>query len=97
MKLIIDWSISGSPPTRSPEEQRFLDEDGFAGWRIDPKKNRDGMTVPQRLTVPICQALSRDPGGFTVKKSYSKPVLTKKGKLSQVTAVTNGAGSGPTT
>ena len=59
------------------------------------KKNRDGMTVPQRLTVSICQALSRDPGGFTMKKTYLKPVLIKKGRLSQVTAVTNGAGSGP--
>ena len=32
-----------------------------------------------------------------MKKTYSKPVLVKKGKLSLVTAVTNGAGSGPTT
>ena len=30
-----------------------------------------------------------------MKKTYLKPVLIKKGKLSQVTAVTNGAGSGP--
>jgi hypothetical protein len=83
------------PSRRSPEEQRFHDEGGFAGWRMDPKKNRDGMTVPQRLTVSICQALSCDPGGFTMKKTYLKPVLIKRGKLSQVTAVTNGAGSGP--
>jgi len=30
-----------------------------------------------------------------MKKTYLKPVLIKKGRLSQVTAVTNGAGSGP--
>ncbi|ESW64865.1 putative RiPP precursor [Mesorhizobium sp. M0761] len=30
-----------------------------------------------------------------MKKTYSKPVLVKKGKLSQVTALANGAGSGP--
>ncbi|MGX5850262.1 hypothetical protein ACWGTO_24580 [Mesorhizobium sp. PL10] len=59
------------------------------------KKSRDGMTVPQRLTVSICQALSHDPGGITVKKTYLKPVLVRKGKLSQVTAVANGAGSSP--
>ncbi len=29
-----------------------------------------------------------------MKKTYSKPALVKKGKLSQVTAVANGAGSG---
>jgi hypothetical protein len=32
-----------------------------------------------------------------MKKTYLKPVLVKKGKLSQVTAVANGAGSASTT
>lgn len=77
------------------QEQRFLDEGGFAGQHIaaQEKPGRDEGSAKVD-SIDLSGIIARL-GGLTVKKSYSKPVLVKKGKLSQVTAVANGAGSGP--